>query len=509
MNKGLRDYIPLIGISILFVILKLQSLPLPFFWDAAWVYGPAIKEMAEGLPSLLPNAIDVQLSRGHPLLFHFLGGIWAKIFGTSFFSIHTYTLSISILMMAAVYMVIKPISGTLAASLGVLLFGIQEIFFIQTALILPEILLALLTFLSVHFYVRGKWSPYVLTASLAILTKESGVVVVVALFLFHLLRPHGLNLKSIALVLLPLAIGGIHFLGNFFVHGWLFFPEHMDMLKADLDMIQQTLSYIDQILFHSQGRQVLLLLFPLLAMAINEKIKVRWVIIIYALSLGFFVMSAVDFKFPYFLNWVVLVIIIVVGLLKLTRQESSAMTVQNKWLLISGYFVPLFIAFSSVNFFTPRYLLSTFPFIVIVCIFSLNFKELPRISTFIVVFIIGFQAFYFGKNRRVQDSSLGYMDGIKVTRLFVSYLERNYQYSTKIHCSFLDFSNLTMSSSGFLSSDRAFTNVGMPFDSETEIVIHGNLSPGVNIHELKSESLEVDTTFRHRSAWTTIYRVKR
>ena len=41
-------------------------------WDEIWVYAPALTEMAEIGPTLLPGVLDAELSRGHPLLFHFL-----------------------------------------------------------------------------------------------------------------------------------------------------------------------------------------------------------------------------------------------------------------------------------------------------------------------------------------------------------------------------------------------------------------------------------------------------
>jgi hypothetical protein len=65
-----------------------------FFWDEAWGYAPALKSMAQAGPSLLPGSISTDLSRGHPLLFHFLGGVWIKIFGETNLSLHAYAFSL-------------------------------------------------------------------------------------------------------------------------------------------------------------------------------------------------------------------------------------------------------------------------------------------------------------------------------------------------------------------------------------------------------------------------------
>ena len=64
---------------IAFIIYKMPHLSLPYYWDEAWVYGPAVRLMEQTGLSLLPDALPVYYSRGHPLLFHFLGASWIKI----------------------------------------------------------------------------------------------------------------------------------------------------------------------------------------------------------------------------------------------------------------------------------------------------------------------------------------------------------------------------------------------------------------------------------------------
>ena len=53
-----------------FIILKWDALFLPYFWDEAWVYMPAIRTMAEKGPSILPGSIEADLYTGHPLFFY-------------------------------------------------------------------------------------------------------------------------------------------------------------------------------------------------------------------------------------------------------------------------------------------------------------------------------------------------------------------------------------------------------------------------------------------------------
>ena len=58
---------------LLFLLYKLPFMALPYYYDEAWPYAVAIRTVhANGL-SLLPTALDPELSRGHPVMFHFLG----------------------------------------------------------------------------------------------------------------------------------------------------------------------------------------------------------------------------------------------------------------------------------------------------------------------------------------------------------------------------------------------------------------------------------------------------
>ena len=75
-----------------FVGTKAAYLSLPYYWDEAWVYAPAIHKMHASGPSLLPDNISTSLSRGHPLMFHFLGSLWLSVFGPSRESSHAFVL---------------------------------------------------------------------------------------------------------------------------------------------------------------------------------------------------------------------------------------------------------------------------------------------------------------------------------------------------------------------------------------------------------------------------------
>ena len=86
-----------------FIALKLEALTLPFFWDEAWVYLPAIRTMAEQGPSIMPGSIDADLYTGHPLLFYFMASTWIKLWGYSLPIAHSFPMLISIGFIVSVY----------------------------------------------------------------------------------------------------------------------------------------------------------------------------------------------------------------------------------------------------------------------------------------------------------------------------------------------------------------------------------------------------------------------
>lgn len=89
------------------ILIRAQYLDMAYYWDEAWVYVPGIQHMAETGPSLLPDAIPEYYSRGHPLLFYFLGSIWIKIFGSSYVAFHAYPLLISVICLLVTFFTVK------------------------------------------------------------------------------------------------------------------------------------------------------------------------------------------------------------------------------------------------------------------------------------------------------------------------------------------------------------------------------------------------------------------
>ncbi len=241
--RKLDPYYIILGLALLvFVAFKWRFLDLPLYWDEAWVYGPAVRAMhASGL-SLLPNTIGTELSRGHPLLFHFMAAFWAQCFGDSNASLHAFALTLSVALLIVIFQVGKFLGSPLIGLSAVLVTGLNEIFLAQSSILLPEIPLALFSLLALWAFISKNWFGYLVAATCALFIKESAIVLIIAVFCWNLISSlwdrdgNGSwpALKRSLIALAPI-VPGVLFLGYQKVtYGWYFFPVHLGLISWDI-----------------------------------------------------------------------------------------------------------------------------------------------------------------------------------------------------------------------------------------------------------------------------------
>ena len=176
-----RYFIVLIGLLTGFILFQVPHLNLPYYWDEAWVYGRGIRLMCINGPGISPAALPVDISRGHPLFFYFAGGVWLKLFGNTILSSHLFALCISVILILSAYFLCVKFFGNRIAFLVSLFLMMQAIFLAQSVMVLPEVMLSMWVVLSVWAFYTGKKILYLIFAALMLLTKETGIVCVVAI----------------------------------------------------------------------------------------------------------------------------------------------------------------------------------------------------------------------------------------------------------------------------------------------------------------------------------------
>jgi Dolichyl-phosphate-mannose-protein mannosyltransferase len=188
----MRNYIQktaiLLGIWGVLLALHAPFLRLPYYWDEAGYYVPAALDFfRHGL--LIPTST---LPSGHtPLVMIYLALVW-HVFGFS----PLVTRAAMILLAAATVLATASLArvvfgersyATAAAWSSALLLALAPLFFAQSSLVFLDLPVALFTALAVLALLRERWSMFGMMASLAVLTKETAILLAVVACVFVVL----------------------------------------------------------------------------------------------------------------------------------------------------------------------------------------------------------------------------------------------------------------------------------------------------------------------------------
>ncbi len=467
-------------ILLIWLLLRIGFLNVAFYWDEAWVYAPAIRMMAESGPSILPDAIPEFYSRGHPLLFHFLGGLWLRVFGDTYISFHSFALTISTLFLILVYDTVRKWSNVSVAIGTVSLLAFSKLFFAEAGNVLPEVLVALFGILGIRFFLEKKYVYYFLFAGLMIWTKESGIVIpaslMLAFFIEKIFFKKSFALKEDALkagVICSPLIFFILFLGIQYVYkGWFLFPEHTGMIEFNVTTLMEKLKGILLYLTAEDKRNWITALLGLSILAgqkFNEKITIQ--LVTFVVGILALMMYDQNTKFLCLLGFVLLVL----SVIKMFSQYFKTELVTEKNLFITLFsFLFTYIIFSILNFFTVRYLITILPvfFFLVAFVFFHSLKNYTfgyQIAITLLLIILIPLNF----NRNVLFSMASQVDYIELQHKMVNELESNHLYQVPIGVP--DFVNRRILEDkyiGFLSSDSVFTKVDWDVHGKDYIVIN-------------------------------------
>ncbi|MBK8227035.1 MAG: hypothetical protein IPK70_07645 [Flavobacteriales bacterium] len=506
----------LLLVALAFILLKLPYSGLPYYWDEAWVYAPAVKAMHENGISFLPWAIPPELSRGHPLFFHALGALWMSAFGDSFAAMHSLALCVSILLLLSTYWLGARLGGEWMGACAAVLVAASEMLLAQSGLLLPEVTLALLMTLAATAYLaRIPWL-YLLTCTLALWTKETAVVLVIAVAMTHALsRFYGGNwpgsrawLRWWALLLLPVGIAGSYYLLQWWESGWFFFPEHLEMItRSRLDIaFKAKLAFTNA--FETEGLQYLTLagcvaapcllirrgaaLSILSALAFTAAIKMLW---------GRWPVPA-SIQLPA----VLIALAIGIGSLSLLIRRTECQL--HVPVFLFGILCIGLWAFTSLNFFTPRYLLPIHPFLVMGVLASLHASglsgrawALPAVSAVMAATMPA----SLGTDGHIGDTRLNYRDAISMHKQRIGFCDQKGMHDARIMASFTDSYYMNHPEAGYLDGSPVFSGCGPGPMPEVEYAFVDYQSRKELSDELKDAGFIRIASFRSGPAWGDVY----
>jgi hypothetical protein len=172
----------LLVFSATFVALLLLHAPLlrlPYFWDEVGYYIPAAVDFYRWW-LLIPKTTQPV---GHPpLVMIYLGLAW-HLFGYSAWAARAAMTLVAAATVTALYVLGRRIASREIAAWSALLLALSPLFFAQSTLAHLDLTAALFTTLAVLFLLGGQLWLFALAASLAVLSKETSVVLLPVVWL--------------------------------------------------------------------------------------------------------------------------------------------------------------------------------------------------------------------------------------------------------------------------------------------------------------------------------------
>ena len=508
----------LIGL-ILFTIARLPVLRYPFYWDEAWSYAPGIKLMYLHGPSLMPNAIDVFYSRGHPLLFYAAVAGWMKIFGESHTAQHAFSLLISLCTITAAYEVSLRLFNKRIALFTLILLPLHVMFYVQSTFLLPEIMVALFSLVTIYFYVTGRSILTFICCTALMLTKESGMVMglVLGIHSLYSLANKEEDFKNRLANFLALSAAGVaigfYFLLQKKLNGWYFYPEHTGYIQLDTKLTWTKLIYALDIVFNHDYHLFHLLLLLAIVVAVHLR-DIRYAVPVLP---GYLMYVTIEDKFSW-LPRKFLFAILLASLAFTTYQyvqlSGIVSKVRTKFIYLSVLFICAYLAFTCINFFTSRYLICFLVFVLILAAawFDLYITMLYRTIYYLTLACMLLSCYYcFKYDIGVGDVNLGAFDGIVVEENMVRYFENAHLYDKNIATvSFQIKEILQKPYAGFLHSDSTFKNISYDTSQTTDYVATDNIRSDVHADSrydslAKSPEYHLVYKFEKGRSWAMVF----
>jgi Dolichyl-phosphate-mannose-protein mannosyltransferase len=158
-------------------LLHLPLLRLPYFWDEAGYYVPAARDfLLTG--SLIPHSTP---SNAHPPLVMIYLAFWWKVAAFSPLVTRTAMLVVAAFSLLGVFRLAQRVANVRVAAAATLCTAIYPVFFAQSTLAQVDLAAAGLSLWGLCSYVQGRRLSTVLWFSLAVLAKETAVLVPLAL----------------------------------------------------------------------------------------------------------------------------------------------------------------------------------------------------------------------------------------------------------------------------------------------------------------------------------------
>ncbi len=186
---------------------------------------------------------------------------------------------------------------------------------------------------------------------------------------------------------------------------------------------------------------------------------------------------------------------------------------QRRFFVLTGCFVLCFLCFSTMNYYTYRYLLAVIVPVLFIAaaLFDLFISRLYRQLYYVVIACFAVISYFaFTTNKGFGDADLSAFEAMQVQQEVVSYMESKGYYDAETATGgYVAMQHLKDPATGYLKTQRRFPKVGWAVTPNTRFVIFNNIEPDYRYNDTKADtSFALEYRFQKGAVWAEIYKRK-
>lgn len=456
MKEKNLDLLIAVLLFLLLFVLKFNVLNDSYFWDddviyfQSWVYS-----QNNFSPDLGPYYITgMGIDSGHTPLPYWLVAIGFSL-GKPLLISHLFWLLFSFIGIFFTYKLGSFLFNRKVGVAAALLLLFCPIYFAQTGILNPDILVTSLGVLTLYLFLKNKKAGYIISGGLLVIAKENGFLAILAILGYILVRDFKKNkvelLKNLSFAFIPILV----FFGWLFYH-WTFsgsfYISQDRALNSGIELLLKFISRTYQVFFRNYNWVVSLFIF-LSFFSVSDSIKnitKRQVVLFFSLLIVslvafLYLNSIISFVSPFIGTrsiddlleksgmygiYVVLVFALAVTAIIFRKYLNFRTWKDPRVIPFILMFVLYFAVFTSLKYSTPRYLLPVYPFLYILSARSISKITKKYMVVFLLLVLALFAFSWFGTRSgepgyRLEDN-MEYRDAIIVQKQMDQYIEQNY-----------------------------------------------------------------------------------
>ncbi|MBZ0221117.1 MAG: glycosyltransferase family 39 protein [Candidatus Methylomirabilis sp.] len=269
-----KDLWALLAIAAIVFAAKFNTIDLPFHWDELGAYiSPAHWLSQAGLIRALPGLHPPETFFGHPFALYLSLAALFKTFGAYQITAHVFILAIAALGLWYTFLLGKLLHGRAVGAIAAIFLFLFPMYFAQAGIVTGDIVVTSLGVATVYYALRKNYLPYIVFATILLLTKESAMAIVASIIAYLLISDSSTrNIKAMVRYCAPVVPFAIFFAAQKAATGY-FLPNpyftHNSFAEFGINEAVRNFKNVVYFAFYMQYRVVLFAII-LLNFAVNR-----------------------------------------------------------------------------------------------------------------------------------------------------------------------------------------------------------------------------------------------